>query len=185
MQWSMDRVQRGGPWTGSTGVVHGPGVPVLYTSCRDISCNCLHMRIRRIVLLKSFLFLHCIFQLENQFSVKAGSALGEVSIPFQSAFKQVWQQAASLLSSWRNHLNRSNHAVWNNLCVGFLPVHGFTHDKSVPFFFSTPQARSQQQTEILIHLLKKLSSVNDISGVLYLVDPTWIFSPRIWKELQF
>ena len=28
----MDRVQRGGPWTGSTGVVHGPGVHVLYTS---------------------------------------------------------------------------------------------------------------------------------------------------------
>ena len=30
MKGSMDRVQRGGPWTGSTGVVHGPGV--LYTS---------------------------------------------------------------------------------------------------------------------------------------------------------
>ena len=28
----MDRVQRGGPWTGSKGVVHGPGVHVLYTS---------------------------------------------------------------------------------------------------------------------------------------------------------
>ena len=25
MKGSMDRVQRGGPWTGSTGVVHGPG----------------------------------------------------------------------------------------------------------------------------------------------------------------
>ena len=59
-------------------------------------------------------------------------------------------------------------------------VHGFTHDKSVPYLFSTPQARSQQQTEILIHLLKKLAPVNDISGVLYLVDPMWIFSPRIW-----
>ena len=32
MKGSMDRVQRGGPWTGSTGVVHGPGVHVLYTS---------------------------------------------------------------------------------------------------------------------------------------------------------
>ena len=32
MNGSMDRVQRGGPWTGSTGVVHGPGVYVLYTS---------------------------------------------------------------------------------------------------------------------------------------------------------
>ena len=31
-------------------------------------------------------------------------------------------------------------------------VHGFTHDKSVPYLFSTPEARSQQQTEILIHL---------------------------------
>ena len=36
-------------------------------------------------------------------------------------------------------------------------VHGFTHDKSVPFLFSAPQARSQQQTENLIQLLKKLA----------------------------
>ena len=50
-------------------------------------------------------------------------------------------------------------------------VHGFTHDKSVPYLFSTPQARSQNQTEIFIHLLKKLDPVNDISGVFYLVDP--------------
>ena len=48
-----------------------------------------------------------------------------------------------------------------------------------------PQARSQQQTEILIHLLKKLAPVNDISGVWYLVDPKWIFSLRIWREPQF
>ena len=59
-------------------------------------------------------------------------------------------------------------------------VHGFTHDKSVPYLFSTLQARSQLQTEILIHSLKKLAPVNDISGVLYLVDRVWIFSPRIW-----
>ena len=32
MKGSMARVQRGGPWTGSTGVVHGPGVHVLYMS---------------------------------------------------------------------------------------------------------------------------------------------------------
>ena len=64
-------------------------------------------------------------------------------------------------------------------------VHGFTNDKSVPFLFSTPLARTQQQTEILIHLLKKLALVNGISGVLYLIDPMWIFSPRIWEELQF
>ena len=50
-------------------------------------------------------------------------------------------------------------------------VHGFTHDKSVPYLFSIPQARSQQQTEILIHFLKKLAPVNVFSGVLYLVDP--------------
>ena len=60
-------------------------------------------------------------------------------------------------------------------------VHGFTHDKSAPYLFST----SQQQTEIVIHLLKKLAPVNDISGVLYLVDPMWIFPPRIWEEFQF
>ena len=61
----------------------------------------------------------------------------------------------------------------------------FTRDKSVSYLFSTFQARSQQQTEILIHLLEKVAPVNDISGVLYLVDPMWVFSPRIWKELQF
>ena len=51
---------------------------------------------------------------------------------------------------------------------GFVSlVRGFTHDKSAPFLFSTPQARShQQQTEILIHLLKILTQVNDISGVM-------------------
>ena len=62
-------------------------------------------------------------------------------------------------------------------------VHGFTHDKSVPYSFSTPQARSQQQAEILIHLLKKLARVNDISGMLdddmLDDDPMWIFSLRI------
>ena len=63
-------------------------------------------------------------------------------------------------------------------------VHGFTHDKNVPHLFSTPQARSQQQTEILIHLLKKLAPVNDISGVLYLADTILVFSLRIWKEFQ-
>ena len=35
--WSMDWVQRGGPWTGSKGVVHGPEVHVLYTSHADNS----------------------------------------------------------------------------------------------------------------------------------------------------
>ena len=64
-------------------------------------------------------------------------------------------------------------------------LHGFTHDKSVQYLLSKPQARSQLQTEIVIHLLKKLASVTDISSIVYLVDPMWIFSPRIWEELQF
>ena len=64
-------------------------------------------------------------------------------------------------------------------------VHDFTYDKSVPYLFSTPQARSQQETEILTHLLTKLALVNDISGVMYLVDPMWIYSPRMWEGLQF
>ena len=46
-------------------------------------------------------------------------------------------------------------------------VHGSTHDKSVPYLFSTPQTRCQQQTEILIYLLKKLAPVNDIWYFLY------------------
>ena len=64
-------------------------------------------------------------------------------------------------------------------------VNDLTHDKSVPYLFATPQSRSQQQSEILIHLMKKLAPVNNISVVLYLVDPMWIFCPRKWKELQF
>ena len=32
--WSMDQVHRGGPWTGSKEVVHGPRVHVLYMSIR-------------------------------------------------------------------------------------------------------------------------------------------------------
>lgn len=60
-------------------------------------------------------------------------------------------------------------------------VRDFTHDKSVPYLFSSPQ----QQTEILIHLLKQLAPVDEIRGVLYLVDLMRIFSPRIWEELQF
>ena len=169
------------------------------------------------------------FQLENPFFVKAGSALNEVSIPLWSVFKQVWQEAASLLSSWCDHLNRSNHAVWNDPFVGLLlpkvfeilswyglstftktwsgglscvfvvsslqaivvdgsksfsfpasplirivssttpgsvsQVYGFTHDKGVPYLFSTPQTRSQLQAEFLTHLMKKLAPVNDISGM--------------------
>ena len=60
-------------------------------------------------------------------------------------------------------------------------VHGFTHDKStsVPYLFSTPQARCQQKTEILIHLLKNLAPVNDINGVLYLVLYVDIFSTNM------
>ena len=34
------------------------------------------------------------------------------------------------------------------------------------YLFSTPQGRSQQQTEILTHLLTKLAPVKDFSGVL-------------------
>ena len=63
-------------------------------------------------------------------------------------------------------------------------VHGFNHDQSVPYLFSTPQARSQQQTEILIHLLNKRAPINDISPVLYLVYPMWIFSPQIGKNFS-
>ena len=36
MKGFMDRVQRGGPWSGSKEVVHGPGVHVLYTSVHDL-----------------------------------------------------------------------------------------------------------------------------------------------------
>ena len=64
---------------------------------------------------------------------------------------------------------------------GFVSlVHGFTHDKSILYLFSTRQARSQQLSEILIHLLKERGAANNVSDVLHLVNPMWIFSPRIW-----
>ena len=80
-----------------------------YTSESDDSC-----------FRSPFFFSTAFFQLQNPFFVKARSTLDEVSIPLWSAFKQVWQQAASLLSSWCNPLNRSNHAVCNDLFVTFL-----------------------------------------------------------------
>ena len=80
----------------------------------EISCNCLHMRIRRFVLLKSFLFLHCIFPVRKSIFRKSWVCIRWSWHSLWSVFKQVWQQAASLLSSWCNHLNRSNHAVWND-----------------------------------------------------------------------
>ena len=60
------------------------------------------------------------FQLENASFVNARSALDEVSIPLWSAFKQVWQQAASLISSWRNHLIRSNHTSYSKMAANKL-----------------------------------------------------------------
>ena len=54
-------------------------------------------------------------------------------------------------------------------------VHGFTHDKSVPYLFSTPQTRCQRQTEVLIHLLNKLAPVIDI----------WYFHHGYWKNFSF
>ena len=74
-----------------------------------------------------FFFSIAFFQLENPFFVDAGSALNEVSIGLWSAFNQVWQQAAFPLSSWRNHLNRSNYGVWNDLFLGFLLPKIFEH----------------------------------------------------------
>ena len=64
-----------------------------------------------------------------------------------------------------------------------LLAHGFTHDNSVPILFSTPQARSQQQTEILIQLLKKLAPADDIRGVLYLVDSIHLI-PK-WRPINY
>ena len=46
-----------------------------------------------------FFFSIAFSQFENPFFVNAGAALDEASIPLWSAFKQIWQQAASLLSS--------------------------------------------------------------------------------------
>ena len=73
---------------------------------------------------------------------------------------------------------------YTRLCVSL--VHGFTHGKSVPYlFFRHLKQDLNSKCEILIHLLKKLSPVNDINGVLYVVDFMWIFSARIWEDLQF
>ena len=75
----------------------------------------------------------------------------------------LWQEVIGLLD-FRCYLHVAS--------LSLTPLPDTRTDKSVPYLFSTPQARSQQQTEILIHLLKKLAPVNEISGVLWLVDPT-------------
>ena len=59
-------------------------------------------------------------------------------------------------------------------------AHGFTHDKSVPYLFSTPQARSQQQTEIVIHLLEKVAPVKSHQRLVVFSRPyVDIFSTNV------
>ena len=130
-----------------------------------------HMRIRRFVLSFS-----PFFQLENQFFIHAGSELDDVRIPLWSAFKQVWQQAAlfAMIVFFYSYSRRSlKFFSWYDYLIRLqgLDLEGWVVSLAFPYLFLTLQARTQQQTEILIHLLKKLAPVNDISGVLYLVDP--------------
>ena len=148
--------------------------------CRYISCNCLHMRTRRFLHLKSFLFLHCIFPVGK------------------SIFRESWVcirwSKHSALKCFRASMatGRISSLVMMQPLKSFKPfpvcslirivssttpssvslVHCSTHDKSVHYLFSAPQSRSQQQTEILIYFLEKLAPVNDISVL-------WIFSPQM------
>ena len=71
----------------------------------------LHMRIRPFVLLKCFLFLDWIFPVRKSIFRKRGVCIRWI----WSAFKRVWQETASLLSSWCNHLNR-----WDRFEMIFL-----------------------------------------------------------------
>ena len=59
-------------------------------------------------------------------------------------------------------------------------VHGFTHDKRNSLLVFDTSRKILTASEILIHLLKKRAAANNISDVLHLVNPMWIFSPRIW-----
>ena len=87
------------------------------------------------MLLKCFLFLNCFFPVRKSIFRK-----GWVCIKWiWSAFKQVWQEAASLLSSWCNHLNHWNHAVWNDLFVGFLLLKVFRLVYGLSDTFTTPK----------------------------------------------
>ena len=53
--------------------------------------------------------------------------------------------------------------------------------------FSTPEATSQEQTEILIHLLKKLAPVNDIDQrrVVEPIDAPRDFGPEVAFGAKF
>ena len=93
---------------------------------------------------------------------------------------------------WKNEttlkIAKSGHQAKGIYDLGLRIKNAKKHAKNaliIAYLLSTPQARSHQQTEILIHFLWKLASVNDICGMLYFVDPLWIFPSRIWKELQF
>ena len=84
------------------------------------------LRVPWFVLLKSFLFLYCIFPVRKSiFSLKAGSGLDETSIPLWSAFKQLWERAASLLSSGCNHLNRSTKRSFQTMMFEMIFFVGF------------------------------------------------------------
>jgi len=68
---------------------------------------------------------------------------------------------------------------YTRLCI----TSAWFYPRSVPYLSSTPQARSQLQTEILIHLLKELAPVNDISGVLSTL--CGYFLPEYGKNFSF
>ena len=138
----------------------------------------------------AFFFSIALFQLENQFFVNAGSALevhpvwndffvGFLLPNIFEIFRLVWTGGLSGVfvvyslpatvvdgSKSFSFPSCSLVRIVSSTTPGSVSqVHGFTQDKSVPYLFSTPQARSQEQTEILIQLLKILAPVNDITDI--------------------
>ena len=75
--------------------------------------------------------------------------------------------------------------VWNvsSTTPGSLTLaHGFTHDKSAPYWFSTPQATTNWNSYPLVE--KTRSCKRDQIRVVF-SRPYVDISPRIWGELQF
>ena len=65
-------------------------------------------------------------------------------------------------------------------------VHGFTHDKSVPYLFSTSQARSQQQNEIgLLQLTITWYKIRHAGGQAHYYSLTGTSKQRHWVKLHW
>ena len=117
------------------------GIIVNYCcGCRDISCNCLHIRIRRFVLLKSFLFLHCFFPVRKSIFRKSF-----IFVPFLVCISSL-SRTASSSSSPLFMLRRLVDSLNVNKCSP-LRMSGYTCLFSLCFWRKDMQKKKKNEPE--------------------------------------